>query len=589
MRATGSNQQSLPLRSRGFSNLAEALEYAARGDTGYNFYDARGRLDHVLPYRVLATEARRLAQRLLALALPRGSRVAIVAETDPGFHRWFFACQYAGLIPVALPATFQMGGRDAFVTQLRGLLHSCAASVAVAPQSHLGFLRQAAGGMDLALLGDLQSADHLPQVAVEKLQPLDAEESAYLQYTSGSTRFPRGVEMSQTGVIRNLEEIIEHGLALDRDDRFVSWLPFYHDMGLVGFILVPLAAQLSVDYLATRTFAMRPRLWLKLLAENRGTISSSPPFGYALCARRVREGDARALDLSAWRVACVGAERINPDNLDQFARAMAPSGFDPRAFVACYGMAECGLAISFAPLGQGPQVDRVDARRMTLEGRAVPVNGSSDGNDIRLVDCGRALPSFEVMIRDEQGEALESRRCGHIWVRGPAVMRGYFRDPDATRAVLDEEGWLDTGDIGYRRDGQLVVTARSKDVIIINGRNIWPQDLEYLGEALDGVREGDVSAFAVTRPDGSDLAVLVMQCRNGNPGHRHRLIEDLKGEVRRHYGIDSHVELVPPHTLPRTSSGKLSRAKARKDFLARSEWDEDARPRPRAELREDVG
>ena len=561
-------------RTRGFDCLVDALEYAAQGETGLNFYDGSGALYAAIPYAQLKEDAVALARKLASLKLERGSRMGIVAETDPLFPVFFFACQYAGLIPVAMPAGMQIGGGEAYVAQLKRMLSSCGASVAVAPESHIGFLERATRSLSLKLIGTPDVFEGLSPADVA-LEPLAGDEPAYLQYTSGSTRFPRGVEMTQTAVLANLTEIAEVGTQIGDDDRLVSWLPFYHDMGLVGCVLVPVATQISADYLSPRTFAMRPRLWLKLLSENRGTISSAPPFGYELCATRVRVTDTERYDLSAWRVACVGAERINPRPLKQFARVLEPAGFNPKAFLPCYGMAEVGLAISFAPLVRSYFVDVVDKAAMADRGHAVPAPDATEEDTLSFVDCGNVMPSYDLSIRDPDGEELDERECGRIWVRGPALMRGYFRDPEATAEVIKPGGWLDTGDIGYRIGRRLFITARAKDVIIINGRNIWPQDLEQLAEKLPEVRLGAISAFSVTRPNQEELAVMVVECRNAGPD----LTTKLAGLVREAFGINCFIELAPPRTLPRTSSGKLSRARAKADFLDRITWDADGFPR----------
>ncbi len=562
--------RSLDYRSSGFRNLVDALEYAAEGETGINFYDGRGSLEHVLTYRGLRDEAKRLARRLVGLGCGRGARVAIVAETDPMFHKLFFACQYAGYLPVALPAGVQLGAHDAYVTQLRRMIESCGADIAVAPDSHLGFLREAAEAFPGVHVGSLDDFSRLPE-SDATLEPLQADEPAYLQYTSGSTRFPRGVEITQTSVMNNLREIAEYGLQLRQEDRFVSWLPLYHDMGLVGFVLLPMATQLAVDLLSPRTFAMRPRLWLKLISENRGTIASSPPFGYALCAKRLRPSDTEKYDLSSWRAACVGAERIHPKSLQDFARALVNTGFDPKAFLPCYGMAECALAVSFAPLNQGVFIDSVSKARITDDLVAEPLTDENrQEGALEFVDCGEVMPSYEVAIRDANGNDLPERHCGHICLRGPSVMSGYFQNPEATAEVLSADKWLDTGDIGYLMGKRLVITARSKDVIIVHGRNIWPQDLEHLADGLPGVRLGNVVAFSAPAPCGEDVAVLVVECREQNMSKRLALATHLEGAVRAHFGVNAYIDLVAPGTLPRTSSGKLARAKTKEDFLVRA-------------------
>jgi len=483
------------------------------------------------------------------------------------FHRFFFACQYAGLIPLALPAGIQLGAHKAYVGQIRRMLDSCGATVAVAPASHIAFLEEVTDDLELLMSGIPEDFDALEDKEVELVSPA-AEDIAYLQYTSGSTRFPRGVEINHRTVLNNIREIAQHAMKLTNEDRFVSWLPYYHDMGLIGFILVPLIAQLSVDYLPSRTFAMRPRLWLKLISDNRGTISSSPTFGYALCARRLRPSDYERYDLTCWRVACVGAEQVNPLPLKAFAQALAPCGFDEKAFVACYGMAECVLAISFAPLNLGLSVDYVDQDVMTSTGEAVPIDPSAT-NVASYADCGLLLPGFEISIRDDQGRQVGERQCGEIYLKGPSVMSGYFQDEEATLAILDEDGWLDTGDIGYRVADRIFITARSKDVIIIKGRNIWPNDMEVVAQRVEGVRLGGVAAFSISGFSDEELAILVVETRERDLNQRNWLAHEITKLMHEHFGINVIIDLVKPGTLPRTSSGKLSRFQSREAFLKR--------------------
>jgi fatty-acyl-CoA synthase len=343
-------------------------------------------------------------------------------------------------------------------------------------------------------------------------------------------------------------------------------------MGLVGLVLSPMAAQVSVDYLNTRDFAMRPRLWLTLMSQNRGTLSFSPPFGYELAARRVRNDEVDKLDLSAWRIAGVGAEPIRTEPLKHFADLLAPSGFDRRSFVASYGMAECSLAVSFAPLGQGADVDYVDGTALAEEQRALPLHPNQSSETVRsnaFTNCGAPLPGYEVEVRNDQGRVLPERHCGTLYVRGPSVMSGYFGDLKATREVLSPDGWLNTGDLAYRVGNGIVITGREKDLIIINGRNIWPQDLEYLAEQQPEVRTGDASAFSVTGPAGQEQAVMMVQCRQSDEKERTDLREHLHGLVREEFAIDCLIELVPRNTLPRTTSGKLSRSGARREYLKR--------------------
>ena len=566
-------KNNLPLRPGDFSTLPEALDYAAQGLTGYNFYDGRGKLSAVLPFANLRDEARSLARRLNSLGLERGARVALVADTHPDFIRFFFACQYAGLVPVPLPASIHMGGRKTYVDQLHRLLISCRANAAMATEDFFPFLSEAAQGLGLRFCGTPQAFAELPQASIP-LSPLGPKELAYIQYTSGSTKFPRGVMITQKAVLNNLSAIVKYGCKIRPGDRGASWLPFYHDMGLVGLVLAPLAAQLSVDYLNTRDFAMRPRLWLALMTENRATISIGPPFGYELCLQRLRQSDIEKFDLSAWRLAGVGAETIRHAPLHEFAEMLGPCGFNKEAFCACYGMAECSLAVSFAPLGEGLNIDLVDGDYLSEHRRALPVeNHTADGEvrASRFVDCGMPLPDYEVEIRDANGYPLPERHVGTIYVKAASIMSGYFGDLKLTQEVLTSDGWFNTGDLGYFVNNGLFITGREKDMIIINGRNIWPQDLEFIAEQQLEVRTGDASAFSVPGPDGQEKTVMMIQCRVSSDSQRAELRERLQRLIYQELGIECYIDLVPRNTLPRTTSGKLSRSKARKEFLRRVE------------------
>lgn len=576
-------QNSLPLKTSGYTSLVDALDYAAQGTTGCNFYNGRGELYRALPYQALQSEAKDLAKRLHQLNLERGSTVALVADTHPDFLVFFFACQYAGLVPVPLPAAVHLGGREAFVKHLRLMLEDCQAKVAFASSDYIEFLNQAIQGLPIQRAGTLDHFLELPP-ADELPAPPTSEELAYLQYTSGSTRFPRGTMITQRAVLANLAGILQYGVQIRRGDRFMSWLPFYHDMGLVGLILGPVVSQLSVDYLGTREFAMRPRLWLNLISQNKATISFSPPFGFALCARRLRDGDLDRYDLTHWRVAGVGAEMIRAGWLNQFADRLQPAGFSRSAFLPCYGMAECSLAVSFAPLGQGLEVDRINADLLAKDKQATSIEGFSEKTrQAEFVNCGRPLPEYQVEIRSETGELVPERHCGVIFLKGPSVMEGYANNPEATRAALTSDGWLNTGDVGYRAGDSLFITGRSKDLLIINGRNIWPQDLEYIAEQQPEVRPEDASAFSIPSESGTEVAVLVVQCRQTDAFVQAELIERLKDRIQTEFGIVCLIELVPLHTLPRTSSGKLSRSGARLDFLQRNNLAE-ADPLPQALL-----
>ncbi len=560
----------LPYRIGGFNTLADCLDYAARGRTGMNFYDGRGRLSHLLPYTVLREQAVRVARRFTSLNIARGERVALVASTSPDFVICFFACQYAGLVPVPLPAKTYLVDDDEYARTLRNFLDSCQPRVGVSPDEFSPHLKKASEGAPMNFCGAFDELLSLP-ASDSSLDPVRADELAYIQYTSGSTKFPRGVMMQSSSVMDNLSGIMKNGVLVTREDRCVSWLPFYHDMGLVGLMLTPIAAQRSGDYLDTRSFAVRPRLWLDLLHRTKASVSFSPPFGYELCNRRLRREEALKYDLSNWRVAGVGAEMIREDTLTQFSTLLAPARFNGNAFLPCYGMAECSLAVSFAELNTGVRSDHVNRDRLSNEGIADPAN-PKDAHVSSFVICGKPLPNYGIEIRDQDGQILPDRHVGRIFVRGSSTMSGYFRSPEATKDSVSEDGWLNTGDLGYLVAGELVVTGRQKDLIIIAGRNIWPQDIEYLAESQEGIRTGDALAFSAPGEDGNELAVVVVQSREADPGKRAVLVKTLKGRIRQVFGINCRVQLEPMHTLPRTSSGKLSRSRARSNFMRGYDW-----------------
>ena len=556
----------LPLRRGDFSNLAQALDYAARGTTGFNFYDGAGRLSTVLPYKKLQKEAQSLARRLLGLGPRRGARVALVADTHPDFIRYFFACQYAGLVPVPLPAPIQLGNRQDYAARLRRLLHACKAEIAIASESYLPDLMKAAASLDLSFYGGTRAFIHLPEEEVP-LHPSGSGELAYLQFTSGSTRFPRGVMISQKTLMNNLSNLIGLVTQVRNNDRAVSWLPFYHDMGLVGMVLAPLASQISVDYLSPRDFAMRPGLWPKLMSENRATISFGSALGYQLCRQRLRPKDIHKLDLSAWRLAAVGSETIDPATMIQFAAALAPAGFHQKALVVGYGMAECSLAVSFSQPADGLTVDRVDSDLQASERRAEP---AAPGRPAKhYASCGRPMPGYEIQVRDADGRVLPERQIGTLFVRGPSVMSGYFGDENKTREVLSDDGWLNTGDSAYLADNNIFITGRENDLLVINDRSVWPQDIESIAEQQPDVRIGDAAAIAAPGQDGQDMAVLLLQCRKPDLAKNTDLAQRLQRRIRHKIGIDCKIELVPRHTLPRTTSGKLARAKARQEYINR--------------------
>jgi fatty-acyl-CoA synthase len=339
----------------------------------------------------------------------------------------------------------------------------------------------------------------------------------------------------------------------------MSWLPFYHDMGLVGCMLLPVATQMSIDYLATRDFIRRPGLWPTLISRAGVTLSYAPSFGYQLAAQRARLTEP--LDLSSWRIAGVGGDMVKTGNLAEFAQVYAGHGFRASSFLPSYGMAELALGFTFAALDQGCRAETLEVAGLEQGTARLATPGAEGARD--FARCGPPLPDHAVEIRDEAGQPVEERAVGRVFARGPCVMQGYFGDPDATAEVLSADGWLETGDKGYLVGGELVITGRSKDLIIINGRNIWPQDIEWaLEHRLPDIREGGIAAFGLDAGPQEELAV-VLECRSSDNAVRDRLRTETDALVRQMFGLAPRILFGRPGTLPRTSSGKLSRVQAR--------------------------
>lgn len=556
-------EDALPRRFADFETLSEALDYAAEGNRGLNFHDARGTLLRPYPFAQLRLDALDYARRLIAAGIRPEDRIAIVAETGAEFAALFFGVVYAGAWPVPLPLPTSFGGRGSYIEQLRVQLSSCDPRMLIYPPELAPMAGEAAA---LAGVEGIDWSEFATRPAPDAPLPsADAEAIAYLQYSSGSTRFPHGVAITHRALLNNLAAHA-HGMALIGTDRCISWLPWYHDMGLVGCFLSPVANQVSTDYLKTEDFARRPLAWLDLITRNTGTsISYSPTFGYDICARRMSSQTKAAdrFDLSRWRLAGNGADMIRPDVMQSFVDAFADAGFPATAFLPSYGLAEATLAVSIMPPGEGIRVELVEETQL-----------SGAANDERrpqrfraIVNCGKPVRDMSVEIREEDGTPLPEGAIGKVWCSGPSVMVGYFRDPEATAACM-VDGWLDTGDMGYMSNGYIYIVGRAKDMIIVNGRNHWPQDIEWAVEQLPGFKAGDIAAFAITTPGGEETPAVLVQCRSSDEAERLRLREEIRERVRAVTGMNCVIELIPPRTLPRTSSGKLSRAKARNLYLA---------------------
>jgi fatty-acyl-CoA synthase len=540
--------------------IGEALLAAADSPFGLRFIEHDGRVTSTA-YRDLLEQARLIAGALHGCGLEEGDRVALVVPEVSGFVQAFFGIVAAGLVPVPLCPPAQAGDVATFGRQSQHVIQASRATAVITTGDVAPLIPRDMGSGDdhpqsfpaILRLDDLLTGPALPAIV-----SLPLESTALLQFTSGSTALPKGVVLTHDNIAANVAAILgPSGLAARPGDIAVSWLPLYHDMGLIGMLLSSLYAPADAVLMSPVLFLKRPSAWLDAISTYGGTVSFAPNFAYELCRRRVKTSQLEALNLSRWRVAGCGAEPIRPDTLVQFAEYFAPTGFAVSSFLPSYGLAEHSLAVTFAH--GGLQVDVVDSERLVRESRAIPVvNGSAS---IRVVRCGRGFPDHDIRIVNESFEPLPDRHVGAIIARGPSVMQGYFDQPDETAATI-RDGWLLTGDLGYMADGALYVCGRTKDLIIRQGRKYYPPDIESSLADLQGVALSGVVVFAVTGIEDSDEVVAVLETRAGN---RAAEIEDaVRRRIRETAGLEiDRVVLTPPGTIPRTTSGKVRRSETR--------------------------
>jgi len=387
------------------------------------------------------------------------------------------------------------------------------------------------------------------------------EDTAFLQFTSGSTAAPKGVVVTHRNLVANLW-MIRTASRMDENSVVCTWLPVYHDMGLIGTVLNAITNFNDLVVLAPRTFLRRPGLWLQTISDHRGTHTAAPNFAYGLCTRRIKNpGD---YDLSSMKVFICGAEPIMPETLESFAQHFAPAGLDRGAIVPAYGLAEATLAVTFTPYGIGMLCDEVDSVALGEARRAQPAD-DGDATATRVPSCGVAMPALQVRIATRDGKVLPDRQVGAVQVKGPSVSPGYVNDPDATADARTPDGWLRTGDLGYLAGGHLYACGRTKDVIILRGRNIYPHDVEATASRIPEVRTGNVVAFGSAANRKEERLVIVAESRKLDSAAY--IQRQIRGSVHEALGVTPEdVVIVPPGTLPKTSSGKLKRIEAKRNY-----------------------
>jgi len=553
----------IPIITGDFATLCEGLDYAAKADTGFNYFSGKAELKTVLTYKELRERAVDLAKRLVPFA-DKNARIGIAAVSTPEFAVLFFACQYAGIVAAPLPLPVTLGGRSSYERQLQRMSDTGDFHALFCPESMEPIMSSALNDQAIPVM-TFEEVAELPKG--DDLRPFGPDDLCYIQYSSGSSSSPKGIIGTQATVCANCSSISKYGLRIHDEDRCTSWLPLYHDMGLIGFMITPMMDQMTVDYIDPQDFTRRPITWLQLISDHGGTLSYSPTFGYELCVRRWR--DDRKLDLSTWRAAGIGGDMVRPEPLTKFQDLFGPMGFADGAFTPSYGLAETTLAATFAPPGQGLLKHTIDMRQYETTSVAVEANDLTPTENRRtFVACGQVLDDHEIEIRDFKNNVLTGNQVGRICLKGPSVSPGYFRNSQATEAAFTQDGWLDTGDLGYWLDDQIVVTGRSKDLILWHGRNIWPQDIEWAAQAAAPHRCGRACSFAMGGVGDEKEIMLLLECRTRDPKLLEEIYKAVTAAIRLEVGVPVKLQLVPRGTMIITSSGKLSRSRVKEKYLA---------------------
>jgi fatty-acyl-CoA synthase len=536
-------------------SLLSRLERAAARDTAITF--VVGGEEDVVSWRELHEQARGYAAALQARGVRPGDHVALLSPTTRELVTAIQATWLAGATIVVLPLPMRLSSIDEFVAQTRQRIRNADARVCVVDPELAAFVTPEPGDPPMVPFADLAGGDP----AAWQRPDDDPDRLVILQFTSGSTSDPKGVMLPDHVLRANLDAIAASAQLDVDDDVLVSWLPLYHDMGLVGLLTLPMSTGTSLVLGAPQDFTARPSRWMEWMSTYGGTATAGPNFSYVLATRALNR--AEQLDLSRLRIALNGAEPIDPDQVEAFVEAGRRHGLRPGAVFPAFGMAEVAIAGTFPEPMDGMRTDCVDRRVLETERYAAPAAPGSAGSR-RLALLGRPVPGLEIRIVDpETGQQRGDREVGELEIRGTSVTPGYYRRPDAN-ADLFHDGWLTTGDLAYTLDGQLVMCGRIKDVIIIGGRNVFPEDVERAVGHLDGVRAGNVIAFGVDGDRGRETLVVVAETKADDGGPLRQLIHD---RVKQVVGLPpKDIVLVTPGTLPKTSSGKLQRSLCRRRY-----------------------
>jgi 1-acyl-sn-glycerol-3-phosphate acyltransferase len=522
--------------------------------------------DTVVTYGDLDRNARAMAHGLMLKGVRRGDRVAIMLPTEAAFFHAFFAILLACAIPVPIYPPFRRAQVEDHLRRQAGILRNAEARLLVTDDE----IRRV-GGLLRGLVESLEevvtAADLGRHGTLAAAVPADRDTTALIQYTSGSTGDPKGVVLRHANLLANIRAM-GRSLEAGSSDVFVSWLPLYHDMGLIGAWLGCLYYGVPTVIMPPLAFLADPARWLRAIARHRATLSAAPNFAFELALKNMRDEDIAGLDLSSLRMVVNGAEPVSPTTIARFAERFAPYGLRPEAIAPVYGLAECSVGLAFPPVGRLPVVDRIERTALTRDGVARPA-APADATAVEVVACGRPLPRHEIRIVDEAGRELPERRQGRLQFKGPSATAGYFRNEQRTRALFDGE-WLESGDLAYIAGGDVFITGRTKDMIKRAGRNVYPHELEEAVGAIAGVRRGCVAAFpSADARTGTEKLVVLAETRLEDPDELaalERCIAEASASL-----LDlqpDEIVLAPPHTVPKTSSGKIRRSAARSLYEA---------------------
>ena len=519
-----------------------------------------------ITYGQLLSEAAAIAGGLRARDVGRGETVALMLPTGMDFLACFQGILVAGAIPVPIYPPLRLDRLEEYAQRQSAILADAGVRMLITVEKArpiAALLRPA-----VPTLSEVTTAAALSAEGASWAEPEgQGADAAFIQYTSGSTGHPKGVLLTHDNLLANIRAIAA-GLHAQPTDVGASWLPLYHDMGLIGSWLFCMRQGIPLALMSPQAFLTRPERWLWTIHERRATLSAAPNFAYELCAGRIPEAALEGLDLSSWRCALNGAEPVSPETLERFARRFAPYGLRREALMPVYGLAENAVALCVPPPGRGPKVTRVDRRAFEADGRAEPAK-ADDTTAVPFVSVGAPLPEHEVRLVDESGADVAEGSVGRLIFRGPSMMPGYFRRPEATAAIAVEGGWLDSGDLAFRVDGEIHVAGRRKDLIIKAGRNLVPQEIEEVAATVEGIRRGCVAAFGVDHPRlGTEGLVVVAETRELDRERREALAAEVSERVTTAIGVPpDDVVVVAPGAVPKTSSGKLRRADTKRMYV----------------------